>query len=187
LVHQPNDYFIYYASIAGSAILNIVFNFGRVISELNLTLFAGGWWKHIRRTRVTYAISLLYSISLMLDNVLLGLVSAAAFVGFYAFGIKVVRLSSVVLTDTLVVFFPHAVSLLHQQENQKYQQAILRNIQLLNLFSEKYSIVELVFNSYRGRNLFAIQRNCGCSFWTLVHAGCNRPSHLMRDSFPAMF
>jgi len=71
----------------------------------------------------------------MLDNVLLGLVSAAAFVGFYAFGIKLVRLSSTALTDTLLVFFPHAVSLLHQQEKQKFQKAILRNIQLLNLFS----------------------------------------------------
>lgn len=135
LVHEPNDYFIYYASIAGSGILNIVLNFQRLTRQLNLSLFKNDWRKHIRKTWVTYTISLLYSVSLMLDNVLLGLVSAAAFVGFYSFGIKLVRLSSSALTDTLLVFFPHAVNLLHQQEKQKFQKAILNNIQLLNLFS----------------------------------------------------
>jgi O-antigen/teichoic acid export membrane protein len=135
LIHEPKDYYIYYAVIAGSGILNIILNFGRLLGELKLSLFKGDWKKHIRKTWITYSISLLYSISLMLDNVLLGLVSTAAFVGFYAFAIKLVRLSSTALTDTLLVFFPHAVNLLHLGEKEKFQKTILRNIQLMNLFS----------------------------------------------------
>ncbi len=135
LIYRPGDYYIYYASIAGSAILNILFNIGGVIKNVKINLLTGGWKKHIKKAWVTYFISLLYSVSLMLDNVFLGLVAATAFVAFYAFAIKLVRLSSLALTDTLLVYFPHVVTLLHNQEKEKFQAAILKNVQLLNLFS----------------------------------------------------
>ena len=135
LVKQPDHYYIYYATIAGSAILNILFNIGGVVKNLSIRLPQQGWKRHIRKTWVTYGISILYSISLMLDNVLLGLVSAAAFVAYYSFAVKLARLSALALTDTLLVYFPHIVALLHQNEKEKFQQAILRNAQLLNLFS----------------------------------------------------
>jgi hypothetical protein len=44
-----------------------------------------------------------------MDNVMLGLMSSAVFVAFYAFAIKLIRLSSLALTDTLLVFFPPRV------------------------------------------------------------------------------
>ena len=135
LVKAPPDFYLYYGIIALTGIVNILWNVGGVFSRLHINLFNNQWKKHVKRTWVTYSISLMYSVSLMLDNVLLGLVSAAAFVAYYAFAIKLVRLSSSILTDTLIVFFPHAVALLHQQQKEKFQQAILRNIQLLNLFS----------------------------------------------------
>ncbi|HYJ38608.1 MAG TPA: flippase [Chitinophagaceae bacterium] len=135
LVHNPPDYYLYYAIIAGTGIVNILWNVFELRSRLRIRLFISGWKKHISKTWVTYLISLSYSISLMLDSVLLGLVSAAAFVGFYAFAVKLVRLSAMALTDTLLVYFPHVVALLHNQEKEKFQQAILRNVQLLNLFS----------------------------------------------------
>ena len=135
LIKEPPDYYLYYAIIAATGIMNIVWNFGNVLKVLNIKLFAGGWKLHVRRTWVTYSISLLYSVALLFDNVLLGLVSTAAFIAFYAFAVKLVRISSNVLTDTLLVFFPRAVALLHQGEKVKFQQTILRNVQLLNLFS----------------------------------------------------
>ena len=135
LVKEPPDFYIYYGIIAITGIVNILWNVGGLLNQLRINLANTGWKTHIRKTWVTYSISLLYSVSLMLDNVLLGLVSAVAFVGFYAFAVKLVRLSSTILTDTLLVFFPHAVALLHQQQKEKFQHAILRNIQLLNLFS----------------------------------------------------
>ena len=135
LVKQPDHYYIYYSTIAGSAILNILFNIGRVFKNLSIHIPDSGWKKHISKTWVTYFIGILYSISLMLDNVLLGLMSAAVFVAYYSFAIKLVRLSSLALTDTLLVYFPHVVMLLHQNEKEKFQQAILKNVQLLNLFS----------------------------------------------------
>jgi len=135
LIRQPPDYYLYYAIIAITGIVNILWNLGSVLASLRVNFLSSGWKAHISRTWVTYGISLLYSVSLMLDNVLLGLVSAAAFVAFYAFAVKLVRLSSSVLTDTLLVFFPHAVALLHQDQKEKFQRAILRNIQLMNLFS----------------------------------------------------
>jgi O-antigen/teichoic acid export membrane protein len=135
LIQEPADYYLYYGIIAVTGIVNILWNVGGLLNQLRINLINKEWKTHIRKTWVTYAISLLYSVSLMLDNVLLGLVSAAAFVAFYAFAVKLVRLSSTVLTDTLLVFFPHAVALLHQQQKEKFQQTLLRNIQLLNLFS----------------------------------------------------
>jgi len=135
LVHQPTDYYLYYGIIAATGVVNILWNVATLIRQVKISLVGSNWKRHIPRTWVTYTISLLYSVSLMLDNVLLGLVASAAFVAFYAFAIKLVRLSSMALTDTLIVFFPRAVTLLHMEEKKKFQHAILRNIQLLNLFS----------------------------------------------------
>ena len=89
------------------------------------------WKKHIRFTRVTYGISLLYSITIMLDNVFLRLVSTLAAVAFYSFALKIVRISGLLLSDSLLVFFPRIVSLVKEEKTAQLQEAILKSIQLI--------------------------------------------------------
>ena len=135
LIKQPSDYYIYYGLIVFAGIGNMLLNIASVFSHFKLKLKTTGLKKHIKRTWVTYFISLAYSISLMLDNVFLGLVSTSAIVGIYAFAMKLVRLSAVGLTDTLLVFFPQAVSLLHAGQQERFQETVLKNVRLLILFS----------------------------------------------------
>jgi len=146
LVREPDDYYLYYGIIVLAAIGNILLSIGTLISEIKISLKNLDLKKHIKRTWVTYSISLLYSISVMLDNVLLGLVAAASFVAFYAFAIKLIRLSSVALTDTLLVFFPHSVALLHANENDKFQEIILKSVRLIIMFSVPISAGVFLFS-----------------------------------------
>jgi len=109
LVKMPSDYYLYYAIIAGSAILNGLLNLYYLTRAVKLRFTNINWRQHIRQARFIYYISLTYSITLLLDNVLLRLVSTAAAVGLYAFSAKVVRLSTAMITDSLLVFFPRIV------------------------------------------------------------------------------
>ncbi len=118
LVRQPSDYYLYYAIITASAVAVIISNWINLLIQLPVSFRNLQWQKHARKTWVTYFISLVYSIMLFLDTVLLRLVSTAAAVGYYAFAVKLVRLATTLVTDSLLVFYPHTVNLSHEQQEK---------------------------------------------------------------------
>ena len=135
LIKEPSDYFIYYAIIASSAILNSVWNIYLLFKEVPISFKQINWKRHIPKLKITYFISLVYGITLILDNVLLRIVSTASAVGYYAFSVKIVRISTTLLSDSLQVFFPRIVSFLKENNQKQVQLMITRNLQLLILFS----------------------------------------------------
>ncbi len=135
LIKAPPDYYIYYAIMVAAGIGNGVCNIYKLYKELPLHFKGLDWKKHIHPTRTTYLISQVYSISLLLDNVLLRLVSTATAVGYYAFSIRMVRMSSQLLTDSLLVFFPRIVYKLKGGDASQSKQIVDRNLQLLIFFS----------------------------------------------------
>lgn len=135
LITNPDDYYIYYAIIAGSAIVTSLWNNYLLFSELKIRFTKVNWKKHVPHTMITYSISLVYGVTLMLDTVFLGLISSATVVGWYAFSMKIVRISTGVLTDTLLVFFPRIVFLLQEKNYSEVQILISKNLQLIILFS----------------------------------------------------
>ena len=135
LIKEPSDYFMYYAIIASSAMINSLWNNYLLFREVPVSFKSIEWKRHIPKLRVTYFISLVYGITLILDNVLLRIVSTASAVGYYAFSIKIVRISTTLLSDSLLVFFPRIVSFLKDNKQRQVQLMITRNLQLLILFS----------------------------------------------------
>lgn len=135
LIRKPSDYFIYYGVIVGTALITASLNLAAMFSRLSFRLRKVEWKQHLRYVWVTYLISLFYSIPLLLDNVLVGLVSTAAVVGIYSFSVKMVRIGSLVLTDSFLVFFPRIVSLASQQEHAQLLQKLSLNIQFIIVFA----------------------------------------------------
>lgn len=135
LVKMPGDYYIYYGIIVSTAIANSIWNNIVLFREFPLDFRKVNWKKHIRFTWVTYLISLLYSITLLLDNVLLGLVSTTVAVGFYAFAMKIVKTAAMLFTDALLVFFPRIVSFVKEKEFAKLQKTITHSVQLIIFLS----------------------------------------------------
>ena len=85
LIKQPSDYYIYYAIIASSAIMNSLWNNYLLFKEIPVSFKGIDWKRHIPKLRVNYFISLVYGITLMLDNVLLRIVS-------YCFRCRILRI-----------------------------------------------------------------------------------------------
>jgi O-antigen/teichoic acid export membrane protein len=135
LIKQPSDYYIYYAIIASSAMMNSLFNLYLLFKEVPVSFRKTNWRRHVPKLWVTYFISLVYGITLILDNVLLRIVSTASAVGYYAFSVKIVRIATTLLSDSLQVFFPKIVFFLKEKNNKQVQLMITRNVQLLILFS----------------------------------------------------
>jgi O-antigen/teichoic acid export membrane protein len=116
LVRQPDHYVRYYAIIVSSAVAILVLNLSRMISTAGISFRNLRWKKHLRITRITYAVSLVYSIPLLLDNVLLGVLSGPAAVAIYAYALKIVRLLAAFLTDAFLVLYPRTVAQLKDSD-----------------------------------------------------------------------
>lgn len=135
LVKNAGDFVMYYAIMVFSAVLIGVWNYGVLVREQGWGFRFRGMAVHLRRLWVIYLIGLLYSIPLMLDNVLLRLTSAAAAVGFYTFPARLVRISSNLLTDSFLVFLPRVTYHDHRREAEAIQERLLQNSRLVILLS----------------------------------------------------
>lgn len=135
LIKQPSDFYLYYVIMVVAACANLVWNMFSLFREVPLQLKGIDWKRHVKYTWVTYVISLLYSATIMLDNVLVGLASTAATVAFYSFTVKIARVSSVLLSDSLLVFFPKMVALLKEEKAEAVQALLLRNVQFITFFA----------------------------------------------------
>jgi O-antigen/teichoic acid export membrane protein len=135
LVRQPSDYYLYYAIIVASAIAGTIWNNFILFREVRFSWRKVNWKKHLPFVWITYLITLFYSVPLMLDSVLLGIISTASAVGLYVFSVKLVRTGTTLLTDSFLVFFPRVVSLSKENEQTQLQQKLLLNIRFIILFS----------------------------------------------------
>lgn len=140
LVKQPADYYLYYGIMAGSAILNALVNFYQLTRLVPIRFRQVNWRQHIARTRFIYYISLTYGITLLLDNVLLRLVSTAAAVGWYAFSARIVRLSTALITDSLLVFFPRIAAMQASDDAGMAARITQRNLALLVFLAVPLSV-----------------------------------------------
>jgi O-antigen/teichoic acid export membrane protein len=131
LVKEPADYYLYYGIITTAAIINLLLNLINVFKQLPLTFKHIQWKRHIRNTLTTYSISIVYSIMIWLDNVLLGIVSTAAVVGMYAMSTKMIRVGVSLFTDMFLVLYPRTATLLYQEKDKELQQTILHSVQLV--------------------------------------------------------
>ncbi|RYY60104.1 MAG: hypothetical protein EOO05_11085 [Chitinophagaceae bacterium] len=135
LVKETADYYLYYAVIVGAAMLTCIWNNIAMFREIHFSFRKVAWQQHLRYVWVTYLISLFYSVPLVLDNVLVGLVSTAAVVGIYSFSVKMVRIGSTILTDSFLVFFPRIVSLSSEMKYEQLLQKLTLNSQFIILLA----------------------------------------------------
>lgn len=108
-IRSESDYIAYYFILAGSGILNILFSFGLLAKQVKIRLSNLNIKQHLPFLWVMYGISVLQGVSLYLDSVILGMVSTAAAVGLYTLAMRVVKLATALITDSLLVFFPKIV------------------------------------------------------------------------------
>ncbi len=142
LVQTKDDYIIYYFIIAGSGIANILFNVGLMLTQVRLTLRSLNLRQHIPFLWVMYGISVVHGISLFMDNVLLGWVSTAAAVGIYSLAMKVIKLTTALITDSLLVFFPRIVQ---SRQTGNSRQLLLRNFQWISFVGMPAMLGIIVF------------------------------------------
>jgi O-antigen/teichoic acid export membrane protein len=164
LIRQPADYYIYYAIIVASAVAATVWNMVVLFRDVPFSFRKSNWRRHLKHVWVTYLITLLYSVPLMLDNVLLRLVSTASAVGLYAFSIKIVRTGVNLLTDSFLVFLPRIVSLAGENDQGQLRQKLLLNIRFIILLSLPmgmglYLLADELAHVFFGEKFLAVSDN----------------------------
>lgn len=140
LVKKTDDYYLYYATIAGSAAANGIWNQVVLFRSLRISYRKVDWRRHLRKTWVTWVISLLYSATIMLDTVLLRIVSTSVAVGWYVFAARIIRMGGNLITDIFPVLYPRIVTLLNEGKAAEAQQTILKSVQLILLLAVPASV-----------------------------------------------
>jgi len=164
LIQQPKDYVWYYAIIAGTAILNLVWNVLTLRKDVDVRIRKPQWKKYWTVLKITYQISLVYSIVLMLDNVFLQLLSTSAAVAYYAYSAKIVRMAGALVTDSLLVFYPRTVSLVHSNDGNDVKKVILNTSHFIILTTIPmaagiYLLSEKLTKAYFGEQFMPVVTN----------------------------
>lgn len=133
LVNRPEDYILYYGIIAGTAAVNLLWNFFRLSKEVGISFRSLQWRKHLSAVSVTYRISLVYSVVIMLDNVFLQVLSTSMAVAYYMFAAKIVRIAGALVTDTLLVMYPRTVAQVYKNEKEEVQSSVQQSAQVIAL------------------------------------------------------
>ena len=134
IVRTAPDYYLYYGIMVLAAIASSLWNNIILLREVKISFRKLHFREHIQSTKFIYAINVTGGITLMLDNVLLGLVCSAWVVGLYAFAVKIVRTVSVLITDSLLVFFPRIIALRSEGNEEGVTALMRKNLQLLIFF-----------------------------------------------------
>lgn len=134
IVQTSADYYLYYGIMVMAAIVSSCWNNIMLLREVKVSFRLLHFRNHINSTKLIYAINVTGGITLMLDNVLLGLVCSAWVVGLYAFAVKIVRTVSVLITDSLLVFFPRIIALRSEGNEAGVTALMQKNLELLIFF-----------------------------------------------------
>lgn len=131
LVHQRSDHYLYYGIMAVSGIITIGWNFFYMMKQITLRFRWQNIRRHIGPVFVLFQMTIFLSASIWLDNVLLGILSSAAALGFYTFAIKLVRIAGALITDMLYVLYPRMVTLLHQEDHEQFKAVNLMSVRIV--------------------------------------------------------
>lgn len=160
-VKDTDDYFIYYGIIVGTYLFNIFWNASILFHEIKFQFTLCNWKQLLSRIKVMYAIDIIFSITLMLDSVFLGLIGSVAAVSYYALSAKVVRIVSTVLTDSFYVLYPNSVKELHVKGTDSFKKFINDSFQCICLIAIPLSFGIFLFsdtftNLYFGSSFKAV-------------------------------
>ena len=146
LIKLPSDFEKYYGIIVCTMMANIVLNAIQIVPNFKPTF--SNIKLDFKKCLPAYLIGLIHSITLMLDNVILGFTSTFVAVAYYGNAVKIVRISGALITDLFAVFFPRATILVHEEKQEELNSLFEKTIQLIFLFSIPLSIGLIVFGHF---------------------------------------
>ncbi len=135
LIRTSEDYPAYYFVIAFSAIATVLLSYFRMSRQLTISFRELNWKRHLPFLFTNYGISLLYSVFIMLDTPMLRLRNTAESAGIYMVAIKIIRISSTFISDSMLVLYPHTVAVRQTQKIEYERKNFLRSSQLILLLS----------------------------------------------------
>lgn len=147
LIKTSSDYKIYAFLLVlasyGANILNFFVIIKGVLKE-NITRYELNIKRHFKPILTIFVATISINIYLQLDNLLIGSISGAKYVGYYAIANKLIRFLISFITIIGAVLLPR-VSYLYIHDSIKYQEYLNKSFNILMLLSIPFSVFFLVF------------------------------------------
>lgn len=163
-VKDTNDAYIYYSITSASYLLIIISNLFVLFTSVKIRFNEINLRQHIKNLILLNGINVAYSILLMLDTPILRIMSNEAEAGYYFFSIKIVRLSSTLISDIFLVLFPTTITFIEKGNNDRLNYNLRQSISLIFLLSIPMTIgvfwvAEDITSLYFGSAFFPISDN----------------------------
>lgn len=129
LIKLPTDFEKYYGIIVCTMMANIIMNAIQILPNFKLSF--SNLKSDFKNCLPVYFIGLLYSVTNMLDNVLLSLTASFVAVANYSNAAKIVRISGALITDSFIVFFSRTSSLIAENRNEHANELLAKTIELI--------------------------------------------------------
>jgi O-antigen/teichoic acid export membrane protein len=135
LVNEREDYQRYYMIMVSTSVLTILINIFKLSGQIRLRFSGLKWRKHLPALYTINGITLLGGVFLFLDIPVLRFAHSTQAAGLYGFAIKMVRIPATLITDFLLVLYPHSVDVFHNRSREHAASMINKSIHLLLFLS----------------------------------------------------
>lgn len=130
-IHGPGDTALYYLILVGSVGATLLFNLAAVVQNIGFTVKNLQPFPHLKKTGWLYFCYLLIAVVTLLDNFWLGLLASREAVGYYSFGYKLVRMTTMLILSVGVVFIPRIAARLSSATKEDVAEQVRTSQQLI--------------------------------------------------------
>jgi len=135
LIHKKDDYLIYsiigVVASLGSSLLNF-YNIRNILFVKRVSPW--NFLRHIKPMAIVYLMNFIVSIYIQLDTVMLGFLSTAKNVGYYASGLKINKMLLALVTSLGSVLLPRLSYFLSNGMNNDFDKMIKKSFELIWIF-----------------------------------------------------
>lgn len=131
LINDRGDAVLYYLILVGSVAATFLFNMFSITRVVPLRVKEIAVVQHLKKIGWLYFCYLLIAAFTLLDNFWLGLLASKEAVGYYSFGYKLIRMSSLFIASLGVVFIPRIAVRWSQANNASLAEQVRISQQLV--------------------------------------------------------
>ena len=132
-VKDSKDILIYGLIIVGSTVGNNLINFINLKSFINLKdidLTKLNILKHIKPSIEIFLVTIIISLYVQLNSIMLGFISGEEAVGFYSGGIKITQVAQTLIVSLGTVMVPHCAHMIHIGDLNGFHSTIKKSLQV---------------------------------------------------------
>jgi O-antigen/teichoic acid export membrane protein len=131
LINDKTDYVLYYSILVGAVALNMLFNLTLIVKITTIQFVWSGIIKQLYKLNWVYGCYIFASWITLVDSIILGWISSNESVGYYSFGYRLVRMSSMIIPVIGSIFVPQIAFLFNTNNRAALEKQTKQSLEII--------------------------------------------------------